>query len=237
MPASIQNFASTALTKPITVNVGQEVEYVELEAKKAALLEALQKTPPPVLVFCRRTSDVDELYLYLLVQGVHACSLHPGKTQQERNEAVKQFRKGQRDVMVATDIISKGLDFPGVQHVICYDMPREIEDYVHRIGRTGRMGGVKGIATAFIDRTCSVTILLDLKALLQEAEQPIPGFMKQIEPDVGGADEEIEDKTGVKGCSFCGGLGHRIKNCPKAAKKRMREINDSIRRSEISGTY
>jgi len=76
-------------------------------------------------------------------------------------------------VLVATDVASKGLDFPDIQHVINYDMPDEIENYVHRIGRTGRCGKT-GIATTFINKNQSESILLDLKHLLQEAKQRIP---------------------------------------------------------------
>ena len=72
--------------------------------------------------------------------------------------------------MVATDVASKGLDFPDIQHLINYDMPAEIENYVHRIGRGGRCGKA-GIATTFINKNQSETTLLDLKHLLQEAKQ------------------------------------------------------------------
>ena len=80
---------------------------------------------------------------------------------------------GRKDVLVATDVASKGLDFPDIQHVINFDMPDEIENYVHRIGRTGRCGKT-GIATTFINKNQSESILLDLKHLLQEAKQRIP---------------------------------------------------------------
>ena len=83
------------------------------------------------------------------------------------------WQAGRKDVLVATDVASKGLDFPDIQHVINYDMPDEIENYVHRIGRTGRCGKT-GIATTFINKNQSESILLDLKHLLQEAKQRIP---------------------------------------------------------------
>lgn len=76
-------------------------------------------------------------------------------------------------MLVATDVASKGLDFPNIQHVINYDLPDEIENYVHRIGRTGRSGKT-GIATTFINKNQGESILLDLKHLLKEAKQRIP---------------------------------------------------------------
>ncbi|PHU24127.1 DEAD-box ATP-dependent RNA helicase 35 [Capsicum chinense] len=93
MPTKIQNFARSALVKPITVNVGragaanldviQEVEYVKQEAKIVYLLECLQKTPPPVLVFCENKADVDDIHEYLLLKGVEAVAIHGGKDQEE----------------------------------------------------------------------------------------------------------------------------------------------------------
>ena len=110
----------------------QEVEYVKQEAKLVYLLECLQKTAPPVLVFAEKTKDVDDVHEYLLVKGVEAVAVHGGKDQEDRNLAIDGFKAGRKDVLVATDVASKGLDFPDIQHVINFDMPEEIENYVHR---------------------------------------------------------------------------------------------------------
>ena len=77
-----------------------------------------------------------------MLKGVEAVSIHGGKDQSERNEAISLFKDGLKDVLVSTDVAAKGLDFPDIQHVINFDMPSEIENYVHRIGRTGRAGKV-----------------------------------------------------------------------------------------------
>ena len=87
------------------------------------------------------------------------------------------MQAGKSDVLVATDVASKGLDFPDIQHVVNYDMPDEIENYVHRIGRTGRCGKT-GIATSFINKNQSESILLDLKHLLVEAKQRLPPVLQ-----------------------------------------------------------
>jgi len=221
MPKKIQEFAMSALTKPVIVNVGragaanldviQEVEYVKVEAKIVYLLECLQKTSPPVLIFAGSVGAVDDIHEYLLLKGVDAVAIHGQKDQAERQDAIKMFKEGKKDVLVATDIASKGLDFPDIQHVINYDMPKEIENYVHRIGRTGRCGKT-GVATSFINRSQSKSILLDLKHLLKEAKQPIPLILEHIDGD----EEDVEDTiNGVVGCAFCGGLGHRVNACPK----------------------
>ncbi|KAL3738912.1 hypothetical protein ACJRO7_020314 [Eucalyptus globulus] len=140
MPTKIQNFARSALVKPVTVNVGragaanldviQEVEYVKQEAKIVYLLECLQKTPPPVLIFCENKADMDDIHEYLLLKGVEAVAIHGGKDQEEREYAISSFKAGMKDVLVATDVASKGLDFPDIQHVINYDMPAKIENYL-----------------------------------------------------------------------------------------------------------
>ncbi|KAG5444618.1 DEAD (Asp-Glu-Ala-Asp) box polypeptide 41, partial [Clonorchis sinensis] len=220
MPKKIQNFAKSALVKPVTVNVGragaasmnvsQEVEYVKHEAKIPHLLQALQKTPPPVIIFAERKQDVDAIHEYLLLKGVEAVSIHGGKDQEDRVAAVTEFRAKHRDVLVATDVASKGLDFPYINHVINYDMPEDIENYVHRIGRTGR-GHKRGLATTFINKSVDESTLLDLKHLLIEANQRVPDFLVEL---VSATEHELE-MGGEVGCAYCGGLGHRITHCPK----------------------
>lgn len=227
MPQKFQDFAKNTLVRPLLVNVGragaanldviQEVEYVKKEAKIVYLLECLQKTAPPVVIFCERKGDVDEIHEYLLVKGVEAVSIHGGKDQEERNEAIKLYKEGLKDVLVATDIAAKGLDFPDIQHVINFDMPKEIENYVHRIGRTGRCGKT-GVATTFINKDVEESILLDLKHLLIEAKQRVPPVLQALDDP----DEDLQDLGGTKGCSFCGGLGHRITECPKLDKDARR---------------
>ncbi|KAL8121009.1 DEAD-box ATP-dependent RNA helicase 35-like [Apium graveolens] len=215
MPTKIKNFAKNALVKPVIVNVGragaanldviQEVEYVKQEAKYVYLRECLDKTPPPVLVFSESKAEVDEIHEYLIIKGVEAVSIHGGKDQMERQYAISAFKAGRKDVLVATDVVSKGLDFPNIRHVINFDMPAEIENYIHRIGRTGRCGKT-GIATTFINGRQNETILLDLKHVLIEAKQRLPPVLAQLTSDTTEATE---------GCGNCGGLGHRIRNCPK----------------------
>jgi ATP-dependent RNA helicase DDX41 len=233
-PKKFQDFARQCLVQPIVVNVGragaanldviQEVEYVKEEAKIVYLLHCLQKTAPPVIIFCERKGSADDIHEYLLLKGVEAVSIHGGKDQEERNEAIRLFKMGKKDVLIATDIAAKGLDFPDIQHVINFDMPSEIENYVHRIGRTGRCGKT-GVATTFINKSCDETTLLDLKGLLKEARQRIPPVLMML--------DDPRDKNGGAGCSFCGGLGHTIVDCPKIDKDARRVAGSH--RDVISG--
>ncbi|OBS65470.1 hypothetical protein A6R68_05989 [Neotoma lepida] len=281
----IQNFAKSALVKPVTINVGragaasldviQEVEYVKEEAKMVYLLECLQKTPPPVLIFAEKKADVDAIHEYLLLKGVEAVAIHGGKgqdsyytgidlllrqlpafpfptpawpacatpniptivlthtsptlDQEERTKAIEAFREGKKDVLVATDVASKGLDFPAIQHVINYDMPEEIENYVHRIGRTGRSGNT-GIATTFINKACDESVLMDLKALLLEAKQKVPPVLQVLHC----GDESMLDIGGERGCAFCGGLGHRITDCPKLEAMQTKQVSNIGRKDYLA---
>ncbi len=157
--------------------------------------------------------DVDEIHEYLLLKGIEAVSIHGDRDQEERDEAVRLYKHGYKDLLVATDIAAKGLDFPDIQHGINFDMPSEIEMYVHRIGRTGR-NGKTGIATTFINKDVPESTLLDLKHLLIEARQRVPPVLMALDDP----DEDLQGVGGTQGCSFCGGLGHRITECPKLDK-------------------
>ncbi|KAG0665013.1 hypothetical protein C6P46_000639 [Rhodotorula mucilaginosa] len=207
MPKRIQDFAQSALVQPILVNVGragaaslniiQEVEYVKQEAKMVYLLEYIQE--------------------YLLLKGVEAVAIHGSKTQEEREYAIKAFKSGKKDVMVASSVASKGLDFSEIQHVINYSMPKEIEDYTHQCGRTGRAGKT-GIATTFVNMQTPEQTLLDLKYLLMESKQKVPPFLTSIEdPNLGADGKPV-------GCTNCGGLGHTIRNCPKLEENQRRTM-------------
>ncbi|WFC93464.1 RNA helicase [Malassezia brasiliensis] len=224
MPKKILDFAEQSLVQPVVVNVGragaasldviQEVEWVAPENKMAELLEALQKTAPPVIIFSDNKNEVDDILEFLLRKGVDAVSIHGSKTQEEREYAINTFKRGKRDVMVASGVASKGLDFSQIQHVINYTMPKDIEDYVHQIGRTGRSGKT-GIATTFVNKGVPDPTLLDLKYLLMEAKQRIPPFLLEI--------EDTRASLGTHtGCAYCGGLGHTIKHCPKLEETQRR---------------
>ncbi|KAF7400479.1 hypothetical protein HZH66_005663 [Vespula vulgaris] len=215
MPKKIQNFARSALVKPVTINVGRA--------------ECLQKTPPPVLIFAEKKQDVDAIHEYLLLKGVEAVAIHGGKDQEERSRSVEAFRAGRKDVLVATDVASKGLDFADVQHVINYDMPDDVENYVHRIGRTGRSGRT-GIATTFINKANDESVLLDLKHLLMEAKQKVPPFLLELCSE----NEKYLNLGDERGCSYCGGLGHRITECPKLEAIQNKQASNIGRRDYLA---
>ncbi|CAJ0923246.1 unnamed protein product, partial [Mesorhabditis belari] len=245
MPKKIQIFAKNALIRPIIVNVGragaaslnvlQEFEYVSREEKLVRILEALQKTPPRVLIFAEKKLDVDSIYEYLLVKGIEVACIHGGKDQKDRHEGIEAFRRGEKDVLVATDVASKGLDFKDIQHVLNYEMPDDIENYVHRIGRTGRSGR-RGLSTTFINRRTDMNIMADLKQLLIEAGQPLPEMLQEL----GGGDDAAQSMTGTgqdRGCAYCSGLGHRITECPKLVGIQAKATQNMQRAAGEEGHY
>lgn len=133
------------------------------------------------------------------------------------------------DVLVCSNICSKGIDFHEIKHVINYDMPEDIEDYIHRIGRTGR-SGKKGLATTFINNSCDESVLMDLKHLLIDAKQKVPQFLMALNLEQDNLSMGVE-----RGCIYCGGLGHRVTNCPKLETTQNKKINAIGKKDLYSG--
>jgi ATP-dependent RNA helicase RhlE len=149
MPPEVEALARKYLRKPVVVQVGrrsgaattvQHFVYPCPKDKKSALLAELlkQKEMDSVLVFTRTKHGADRVVKHLERDGIKAGAMHADKTQGQRTKALEDFKNGKLRVLVATDIAQRGLDISGITHVINYDVPQQAEDYVHRIGRTGR---------------------------------------------------------------------------------------------------
>jgi len=150
IPPEIETLIQWAMRKPETVEIGprrkpvetvEHVIYPVSEMQKTDLLLELLKRVnyDSVIVFCRTKYGADRVG-HLLKRNNHAVAvLHSNRTQREREQALRGFRDGRYEVLVATDIAARGLDIADVSHVINYDVPQHPEDYIHRIGRTGRM--------------------------------------------------------------------------------------------------
>ena len=103
-----------------------------------------------VLIFGRTKWGIEKLSKALIIRGFRAASIHGNKSQGQRQRALDGFKNGDIHILLATDVASRGLDIEDVSHVINYDEPASYEDYVHRIGRTGR-AGKRGIALTFVE--------------------------------------------------------------------------------------
>lgn len=138
-------------TRDTSKNIDQDVIHIQSNEVKVDVLHGLLSNPDfdKVLVFGRTKHGVEKLAKALIRRGIKAESIHGNKDHRKRVRALEAFKKNHAQVLVATDVAARGLDIPSVSHVINYDVPTTYEDYVHRIGRTGR-ADKKGVALTFI---------------------------------------------------------------------------------------
>ncbi|KAI8389500.1 P-loop containing nucleoside triphosphate hydrolase protein [Blakeslea trispora] len=173
-------FLSVGRVGATSENITQKLEYVEDQEKRSALLDILSSEPNQglTLIFVETKRMADILSDFLIHHRFPATFIHGDRSQREREYALDAFRQGRATIMVATAVAARGLDIPNVTHVISYDLPTDVDDYVHRIGRTGRAGN-PGVATAFFNRA-NKPIARDLVDLLKEAKQEIPAWLESM---------------------------------------------------------
>ncbi len=164
MPSPIRRLANRYMKEPAWILVGGNAEPVEqveqiyfevAERDRPAALEALLKEPGRItqaLVFRRTKLGVDRLVEHLQRRGFDVQAIHGDMPQAQRDAVMSRFRANHLRVLVATNLAARGLDIPAVSHVINYDMPDNVEEYVHRIGRTARMGR-PGTAITFVSES------------------------------------------------------------------------------------
>jgi ATP-dependent RNA helicase RhlE len=149
MPPEVEALARKYLRKPVVVQVGRRSSaastvthavYPVPRDRKSELLAQLLRAEKldSVLVFTRTKHGADRVVRHLERENIEATAMHADKTQPQRTRALEDFKSGKVRVLVATDIAQRGLDISGITHVVNYDVPQQAEDYVHRIGRTGR---------------------------------------------------------------------------------------------------
>ncbi|KAF6213821.1 hypothetical protein GE061_011543 [Apolygus lucorum] len=172
MPAAVERLARTYLRRPAVVYIGsigkptertEQIVYMMSEQdKRKKLMELLSRgVEPPIIIFVNQKKGADVLAKGLEKLGYNACTLHGGKGQEQREYALATLKSGGKDILVATDVAGRGIDIKDVSMVINYDMAKTIEDYTHRIGRTGRAGKT-GVAVSFITKDDSA-LFYDLK--------------------------------------------------------------------------
>ncbi|XP_068125953.1 ATP-dependent RNA helicase DDX3X isoform X2 [Hyperolius riggenbachi] len=186
-------------------NITQKVVWVEEMDKRSFLLDLLNATGKDslTLVFVETKKGADALEDFLYHEGYACTSIHGDRSQRDREEALHQFRSGKSPILVATAVAARGLDISNVKHVINFDLPSDIEEYVHRIGRTGRVGNL-GLATSFFNEK-NINITKDLLDLLVEAKQEVPSWLENMA-------YEQHHKSSTRGRSksrFSGGFGAR----------------------------
>ena len=160
VPRRVETLAQRCMRDPALVSIAHEahaapsVRQMYVATQQRDKIDALTRlldleSPSSAIVFCRTKREVDELSGTLMARGYAAVAIHGDVNQGQRERLLNQFREGQAELLIATEVAARGLDIPDVTHVFNFDIPDDADVYVHRIGRTGRMGRT-GDAITFV---------------------------------------------------------------------------------------
>jgi len=226
---TFMNIGSTELSA--NKNITQKIVVTDRNDKKTQLMEAMEEIQDQkTLIFCETKRNVDWLERHLNHNGVRAMGIHGDKSQSQRSMTIKRFKGGQTNVMIATDVAARGLDISGVMYVINYDFPKDIENYIHRIGRTGRSDN-KGTSITFVtDEDPAKKIIKILKESNQEVPQELVDLARNSHEDYGNSRSRYFGAGGSKGSRNHNSFGYG---------NQRRQSNDSWqpRRSGGGGGY
>jgi len=224
-PKEIKQLANDFLKNPIQVNIGslslsanaavaQDIRILDENDKKKTLYNLLEKVMDgsKVLIFTGTKRTADSLTRSLRQDGWPARAIHGDKTQSERDWVLQEFRQGKSPLMIATDVAARGIDVKDIKTVINFDFPAQLEDYVHRIGRTGRAGQVGNAITFFTSADAKKAKgLIDL---LKQNDQKIPEQLYTLAAAAAGqgGNSRYRGRGGGRGGGgrggFRGGKGH-----------------------------
>ncbi|CAB40015.1 Pre-mRNA-splicing ATP-dependent RNA helicase prp28 [Schizosaccharomyces pombe] len=193
LPPRVANLAKSYLIEPVMLTIGnigqavdrveQRVEMISDDSKKWRRVEEILESnrfSPPIIIFVNLKRNIEAIAKQLNAIGWHAVTLHGSKSQEQRERAIEQLRNKTADILVATDIAGRGIDIPNVSLVLNYNMAKSIEDYTHRIGRTGR-AGKSGTAITFLGPE-DTDVYYDLRVLLsRSAKAHIPDELRNHE--------------------------------------------------------
>ena len=220
-PKEIQMLARDFLNNYIFLAVGrvgstsvmitQRLEWVEENEKRSFLIDLLSTDPKALtLVFVETKRGADDLERYLVQEKYPAISIHGDKCQSEREEALKAFRCGRKPILVATAVAARGLDISNVKFVVNFDLPTDIDEYVHRIGRTGRAGNA-GEAISFFNEK-NRNIARDLYEILVETQQELPDFLNKMIDDIRQAHQQNKSRFNNNSAGRGGGGARSTNN-------------------------
>ncbi|CAD8185399.1 unnamed protein product [Paramecium pentaurelia] len=187
MPPQVEKLAKRYLRAFCFISIGepgggkkdieQKIDMINEAAKKNRLLQLLAANKPPIIIFANQKKSVEILSKTLEKYGYNSVVYHGSKTQQQREAAVEGFKSKKIDILIATDLASRGLHVEGVQMVINFDAPKNIQDFIHRTGRTGR-AGKRGLAVTFLTNS-DQDLFYDLKEYLIKSGQNVPPELAQ----------------------------------------------------------
>nr|UYR25280.1 vasa protein [Paralichthys dentatus] len=172
-------FLAVGMVGGACTDVEQSFIKVTKFLKREQLLDLLKITGTErTMVFVETKRQADFIAAFLCQEKVPTTSIHGDREQRERELALTDFRSGTCPVLVATSVAARGLDIPDVQHVVNFDLPKHIDDYVHRIGRTGRCGNT-GKAVSFFDPDVDSQLARSLVTILSKAQQVVPSWLEE----------------------------------------------------------
>ncbi|KPU73666.1 uncharacterized protein Dana_GF14338, isoform C [Drosophila ananassae] len=215
-PEEIQRLAGEFLNNYVFVTIGvvggacsdvqQTIYEVNKFNKRSKLMEILREDANGTIVFVETKRGADFLASFLSETEFPTTSIHGDRLQSQREQALRDFKTGKMKVLIATSVAARGLDIKNVKHVVNFDMPNNIADYVHRIGRTGRVGN-NGRATSFFDVDQDRSLAGDLINTLEGSGQEVPDFLRMLGGG-GGGGGYLESKFG--GLDVRGGAKNTI---------------------------
>jgi len=187
LPQSVEELARSVLHDPIRIIVGrrgaatedikQSLLFVGQEAGKIlAVRQHIRKgIKPPVIIFVQSKDRAQQLFRELVYDGLNVDVIHSGRTQAQRDQVVQKFRNGKVWILIATDLMARGMDFKGVNLVINYDFPQSVTSYIHRIGRTGRAGRSGEAVTYFTED--DTDLLRSIAHVIKASGCDVPDWM------------------------------------------------------------
>ncbi|CAH0366449.1 unnamed protein product [Pelagomonas calceolata] len=219
MPPGVEKLAKKFLRHPAIVCIGDEdsgknkrirqhVLFISEQQKKQTLIDLLRRKQPSekYLVFCNEKRGCDALKKVVENAQIRCGVLHGGKTQDQREAALENYKRGTFRIFIATDVAGRGLDIPDVAHVVNYDMPLKIENYSHRIGRTGR-AGKDGVASTLLTDS-DEAMFYELREYLEQTDADIPQKLEKhpaahAKPGERNARGELlTERAGMRGTQF-----------------------------------
>ncbi|HMG69772.1 MAG TPA: DEAD/DEAH box helicase [Gemmatimonadaceae bacterium] len=236
MPPEVEALARKYLRKPVVVQVGRRSEAastvthavypVPRDRKSTLLVELLKEANmDSVLIFTRTKHGADRVVRHLEDQDIAATAMHADKSQGERTRALEDFKSGKIRVLVATDIAQRGLDVSGISHVINYDVPQQPEDYVHRIGRTGRAAATGDAYTFMSPDEIAMVRTIERMIGQQIPRISVPGYDFGTTSDVAVAVASETDPVDIVPATPINAEGD-----PVATQKRYRRTRSVARR-------
>jgi len=190
LPSGVEALANTFMRSPIRIVIGSKNAATETinqkliycgseEGKLIAIRQQIQKgLKPPVLIFVQSIERAKELFHELIYDGINVDVIHSERTKAQRDKIVESFRQGKVWVLIATELMARGVDFKGVNLVINYDFPQTVQSYIHRIGRTGRAGRSGDAITYFTNE--DQTYLKSIVNVMRESGCEVEEWMLEM---------------------------------------------------------